>query len=823
MTFRSWWDDRVQDARYAIRAVRASPVTSLSVILTIAIGIGALTSMYGLMNSLLFQPPPHVAEPGQVKRLFFHYQESGEAPHTSSRWYACVPNRVQAEALTIQHVGGYTRFDVPVGAGADAARARAAVVSGGFFPALGTRPELGRMFAADEARPEAGPRLAILSHAFWHQRYGGTPDVLGRALHIRGEQFEIIGVTPRGFRGIEPYDVDLWLPLSAYALSGRRWETDTDLGHVVRLKPNVTPAQADADLSRVLSDVVDEDAGCERSAAAATTARLSVTAGPLVSGLGSDMQWTAEARVVVWLVGVGVGLAGVACANIIGLLHLRALRRRREIAVRLALGATARRLATQFFIEGAMLAVLGGLTAVAVVVWGGTSLNRLLLPNLAVEPVAILEPSMLLLTVACMIGTAGLGGLVPMLHVSAAPLAAMREGGSTTTARHGRLHRAPLVVQTALSLVLLTGAGLFVRSLHNLRSLDLGLDTDNVLVAMIDFAGTNRSGRDVAEFYERALDRVQSLPGVEHASLARSIPMRSARAGSIRPLGRDEPLTGPGGDVTYVNDVAPGFFETTGTQVIEGRDFLPSERDAPVVIVNEATARAGWPERSAVGECVQLEDAGPCTRIVGVVENARRFFVREPAALLFYRPLSRNADDGERALFVRLQANSGDRAAVTGALQALESDLPFVRTQMLGDAFDRQIRPWRLGVAIFTAFGMLALFLSALGLYAALSFSVAQRTHEIGVRVAIGARRSDVIRLVVGDSVRVALAGIIAGMAISLAAGRWIGNLLFDVSPYDPVVIAIVGSSLLATALLAALIPSWRATRVDPVTALRAD
>jgi predicted permease len=382
----------------------------------------------------------------------------------------------------------------------------------------------------------------------------------------------------------------------------------------------------------------------------------------------------------------------------------------------------------------------------------------------------------------------------------------------------------PLVVQTALSLVLLTGAGLFVRSLHNLRSLDLGLDADRVLVATVDFAGTNRTGRDVTEFYERALERVRALPGVERASLARSIPLRSARAGSIRPVGREERLVSPGGDATYVNDVVPGFFETMGTQVIEGRDFLPTERDAPVVVVNQATAHAGWPGRSAVGECVELEDAGPCTRVVGVVENARRFFVREPAALLFYRPLPRHTDDGERALFVRLSSGTGDtRASIARALHSLEPDLPFVRTQMLADALDPQIRPWRLGVAIFTAFGVLALLLSALGLYSALAYAVAQRTREIGVRVAVGARRSDVVRLVVADSVHVTVAGIIAGTVISLAAARWIENLLFDVSPYDPAVIALVSATLLATALLAALIPSWRATRVDPVTALRAD
>jgi len=822
IALRRWWDSTLQDARYAARALRASPLTTGSVVLTLALGIGALASMYGLRHSLLFQPPPHVAEPERVKRLFFHYQEPG-ASYTSSRWYACVVDRLQAEASTIQHAAAYTRFEVSVGAGADAARARVVVVSAAFWPALGTRATLGRVFADDEARPRAGPRLALLSHAFWQQRFGGAPDVLGRTLRIRGEPFEIIGVTPDGFRGIDPYEVDLWLPLSAYTLSGREWESDTWLSYVVRLEPRVAPAQADAELSRVLSDVVDDDAPCERTAAAPRAARLSVTAGPLASGLGGNMQLTPEARVAPWLVGVAVALAGVAGANVVGLLLLRALRRRREIAVRLALGASPRRLATQFFIEGALLALLGGLAAVAVVSWGAASLNRLLLPSLAVEPVATLDPSMFLLTASCVIGAGVLAGLAPWIQVPVAPLVAMREGGAST-GRRGRLYRTPLVVQIALSVVLLIGFGLFVKSLHNIRSLDLGFDPDDVLVATVDFAGTNRTGREVAAFYERALQRVRALPGVEHASLAKSIPLRSARAGSIRPMGRTERLAGPGGDAPYVNYVVPGFFETTGTRVIEGRDFLPNERDASVVVVNEATARAGWPGRSAVGECVDVEDGGPCTRVVGVVENARRFFVRESPALLFYRPLPRQADDGERALFVRVAADDWDtRATVTRALRELEPDLPFVRTQMLGDALDPQIRPWRLAVIVFTAFGGLTLLMATLGLSGALSYSVAQRTREIGVRVAIGARRSDIVRLVMGDSLRVALAGTIIGTAIGLAAGRWIGSLLFDVSPHDPAVFAAVSAALLATALLAALFPARRATRVDPVVALRAD
>jgi ABC-type antimicrobial peptide transport system permease subunit len=274
-----------------------------------------------------------------------------------------------------------------------------------------------------------------------------------------------------------------------------------------------------------------------------------------------------------------------------------------------------------------------------------------------------------------------------------------------------------------------------------------------------------------------------------------------------------------------VNYVAPGFFATVGTRIIEGRDFLPQERDNDgVVIMNEATARAGWPARSPIGECVGVEDRRSCAIGVGVVENARRFFLKEPAALLFYRPLPRTATEQARALFVRIpRGDRSARIAVTHTLQGRQSDLPFVRVQMLGDALDPQIRPWRLGASVFTAFGAVAVLLAALGLYSAVSYSVIQRTREIGIRVAVGARRPDVVRLVVRDAVGVALAGIVIGATIALSAVRWIETLLFDVSPRDPVVFAVVGMTLLAVALLAAVIPSLRATRVDPVVALRAE
>ncbi len=824
ITLSAWCDATVQDVRHALRALRASPMISVSVILTLALGIGALAAMFALVSRMLLQPPPHVSEPERVKRLFFHREEPQGPRFTHPMWYACVHDRLRSVATTPEHAAAYAAFDVSIAAGLEAAPARAVAVSSGFWQALGTRAAMGRLFADDEAKPVGGPRVAVLGYAFWQQRYGGDSAAIGRTLRVRGELFEIVGVTPRGFHGVEPEDVDLWLPLSAYPLSGRSWQNDTFLTHVVRLKPGVTTAQAEADLSRAVSDVVDDDAGCE-SAATAPAARLSVSARPLTGGPGGNMSLSSEGRVAVWLVGVAVALLGVACANVSGLLLLRALRRRREIAVRFALGMTRRRLATQLFIESSILATLGGLGAVVVLLWGGAWMNHVLLPDLAWEPLATMDGSILVLIGVCVLGTGFLAGLAPFLQGQRVSLIALQDGAAPATVRRSRLHRTLLVAQVAVSVVLLTGAGLFLRSLHNVRSLDLGLDTENVLVATVDFVGSGRAAREIGAFYERALERVQSIPGVERASLAAYVPLRSARAGSITVPGTADRLMASGGEAPSLNYVTPGFLATTGTGILEGRDFLPHERDAGrYVIVNEAMARAGWGQRSPLGECVGVDEGGACATVVGVVENARRFFIKEPAKMLLYRPLPRYADDGARALFVRLGTDDRrTRVAVARAIQTMEPDLPLVRVRTLGDALDPQIRPWRIGASIFTAFGVFAALLASLGLYGALSYAVTQRTREIGVRLAVGARASDIVSLVISDGLGVVLAGLVLGVTINVAIGHWIASLLFEVSPRDPAVFTAVGVLLLGVGLIAAAVPAHRALRVDPVDALRAE
>jgi predicted permease len=386
------------------------------------------------------------------------------------------------------------------------------------------------------------------------------------------------------------------------------------------------------------------------------------------------------------------------------------------------------------------------------------------------------------------------------------------------------MQRSLLVLQVGLCVVLLVGAGLFVRSLQRIDRLDLGLDRDNVLVTTVDFTGSGRAPESIIAFYESALERVRALPGVDRVSLSTGIPLRSARSGGRiqLPAGADSIRDEHGSP--SVNYVSPDFFATTGTRIVQGRDFLPAERhDAKVILINETMARLAWPGRSPVGECVPFRGEDWCATVIGVVENARRAELREPEYLIYYRPLSPVEPDS-RVLLIRVDQRARIGAAtLRRALLELDPTLPYLHVETLGAALDPQIRPWRLGASVFTVFGALAALLAAIGLYSALAYATTQRTREIGIRLAIGARAMDVATLVMRDGMRVALAGIAVGLAAALIAGRWIEELLFEVSPRDWSVLAAVSAALLFVVLLAGWGPARRAMRVDPTVAMRAE
>lgn len=445
---------------------------------------------------------------------------------------------------------------------------------------------------------------------------------------------------------------------------------------------------------------------------------------------------------------------------------------------------------------------------------------------MAWEPAAVIDPAVLVVAGLSTMAAALVAGMAPLYYVRRDAFTALRDGSLGGLVRRPRMQAVLLAVQGALSIVLLVGAGLFLRSVHNVETLNIGLDRNNVLTMQIDFSGTGRSDPDLAAFFERALERVSSVPGVVQASLSLNVPLRGARGGGlVRVPGRDDAITGPGGSSPLVNDVTPGFFRTTGMRMIEGREFLEAERaGGPVIVINETMARLGWPDRSPVGECVYMFQRKACTTVVGVVGDAILFNIAEEEPRPYYfTPLAPD-ESGPRALLVRITPGLGpmDRS-LRQALQELDAGLPFVRVETLGEALNPQIRPWRLGAAVFTAFGILAMVLAMVGLWSSVSYAVSQRTNEFAVRLAIGAQRTSLMALVLGDGLRNALTAIAAGMAIAAAASGFIADLLFEVSPRDPAVFGGVAGAVLAVATLATLLPAWRATRIQPIEALRAD
>ena len=831
-----WVETFVGDVRHAVRSLARNPAVSLAAALTAAIGVGAVASMFSVLQALLLAPPPHVEAPDRVFRLHGLFPNAGAggepAEPTTGTPYPFY-ERLVDEADTLESVAAYAQTDLAAGAGPDARMTRAVMVSAGFWRTLGIRPALGRLLLDPEAHPATGARVVVLGHGFWQRRFDGRPDVVGETLRIKGRPYEIIGVTPRGFRGVELSDVDLWLPLLAWDDGSSRpvrWHTSGTwyvLTLVGRLRPEVTLAQTEAQLTGLQRTFLEEAVDPLFPPDAARLGRYRearVLLGPVTGGLGSNLRPIPEARVTAWLFGVAVVLVAIACLNAAGLLLLRAMRRRREIAVRIALGISRGRLARLLLTESLMLALLGGAASLAVVILTRAWLQRTILPAMAWEPAAIVNPGVLAVAVAATLATALAAGLSPLWYVGRDALPAVQGRILDAPARRPRLQSALLAAQAALSVMLLVGAGLFLRSLYNAATLDIGLDRDNVVSVRVDFTGAGRGPDDVARFYEAALGRISALPGVTRASLARGVPLQSLYAGGFRLPGMNNMLAMPDGGLPFVNYVTPGFFETTGMRIRAGRGFLEAERaQGRVMVVNETLARFGWPNRSPIGECVHRSDEEACTTVVGVVADARRFSLVEDPYPYFYEPLP-PGDPGPRALLAR---TAPDRPrldpALRGELLALDPALPYVRIETLGEALNPQIRPWRLGASLFTAFGSLAVLLAMIGLWSSVSYAVSQRRHEFAVRVAVGATPTRVVRLVLNDGLRTALVACAAGLLLAAGTTPLIRDLLLQVSPRDPAVFAAVAAGVLAVATLASLWPALRASRVDPAETLRAE
>ena len=839
-------DSLIRDLRYAIRGLLRSPGFTLAVVATLALGVGANTTMFSVLNRLFLEPPAHVRDASRVKRLYFSHRLDwmGETSFNAGASFPGYESLLPVRAF--RRVAAFTGADyrVSVGVGVGARQARVSAVTASFFPLLGVRAVRGRFFGSTEDRLGAEP-VAVVSHRYWMRQMAGDSNVLGRTLTIGPFAYTVIGVAPPGFTGAGLEEPDLWLPIQqaaplmlqqaaplmpgAEALRNRGWFW---LSFLARLSPGASPAAAAAEASLAFRRAA---AASERPSDPLGT----VVLGPIQAARGPDMS--SDAKVGLWVGLVALVVLLIACANVANLLLARGMRRRTELAVRAGLGAGRARLARQLLAESSILAAAGAVAGLLVASWGGAVVRAYLLPAAAAG--SLLDARVLAFTVAAAAAVALLGGGAPAWLSSRVDLAsALRSGEREAGAARGRLRSGLLAAQVALTLVLLVGAGLFVRSLRHAETLDYGFDVAHLLAARVDLNGTSGapvqfSRRDAgggatadprSALYLRLADRLRANPAVAGVAASTGSPFESVYAIDVRVSGRDTLPRVPSGG-PYVVTATPGYFSTMGTGIVRGRGFTSADVKGamPVTVVSRSFARLAWPGRDPVGECLYLgEDANePCVRVVGEAADVRSTDVTGEAPLTYYVPFAQHLTawplDG---LLIRTR---GPAAAAAGeiqhALQTAEPDLPFVSVQPMLDRVEPQWRSWQLGATMLSEFGALALAIAALGLYGVTAYGVSQRTREIGVRIALGAGGGDVVRLAVTQAIRATAVGGAIGLLVALALARALSSLLFGVKPLDPASLGEAVMVLLAVATLAAWLPARRAAAVDPMEALRTE
>ena len=824
----SWFEDFSQDLGYAVRGFRRQPGFALVIVVTLGLGIGANATMFGLVDRLLLKPPALVADPSHVVR--FQLTESERSlgqswTNESMAWRTYTDQRDHAGYFS--DIGAYfTHSDMPLGRGAEARTVAATLATPSYFRLLGVHPLLGRLYGDAEDRPGAATPVAVLSWRYWQRVYGGDPAVLGKQLFLGSQTYSVIGVTPKGFNGVDLDAVDLWLPFHAGAVDvvGTGDWRDTYnwqwLKVLARLKPGVSRALASDEATRIQRAAVANTPDTDHEARAALV--------PL-SGFDRGAVSHARERVALWLASVAAVVLLIVCANVANLLLARAAGRRREIAVRLALGVGRGRLVRQLLAESMLLAVGGGAVAVALARWGGDVLRATLLPSVSWVDSPLDWRVAGVAAIATLL-TGILTGIAPALQASRPVLtAALRSGAADGASPRSRLRSGLLAAQTTLSLVLLIGAGLFLRSLWRIVHTDIGYDARSVVVADVDLgvAGYDRDARP--RFYDQARERLKALPGVASVSLAINSPFWTVNSTRIRLTDRDStPRISEGGP--YYNGVTADYFSTMGIRLVRGRGFTEDDRggSAAVMVINERMADYFWPRQNPLGKCVKIgADSLPCAEVIGVVATARVSEIQETPRAMYYVPLQQSTPRGmsrDRILFVRARGKPGLLVpTIRTAIQGMGSNLPFANIRTFQSQIDPEIQPWRLGAVMFGVFGGMALLVAALGLYSVMSYSVVQRTHEFGIRSALGATPRRIVRSVLRDGLGVVFAGAILGASIALLGGRFLAPLLYRTSVRDPLVFAVVIGTLLVASIAAIVIPALRATRVDPLEALRAD
>ena len=817
-----------QDIRYGFRIILKNPGFSAIAVLSLALGIGANTTIFTVVNAILLNPLP-VRDISTLVEIDTVDSKTVVTQANSEKLGISYPNckdyvRLNQVFSGVACVGGGA---LTWTGGAEPKQLNGLLVNANYFDVLGVKPRAGRFFYPDEDQKPGGNNVAVLSYGLWSDKFGADPNILGKPITLNAASYTIIGVAPPGFKGtftLGPAEV-VWIPISMYqqALSGFFKENFDDrrflsLQMYGRLKPGVTLGQAEASLKTIAQNLQREYPADNNGRSVALT-----PLGNAALGANNFQQVNTAGGLIMAIVGL---VLLIACANLANLLLAQSARREKEIALRSALGAAPGRIVRQMLTESFVLAGIAGVVGLAIAYAGRTVLWSFRPPFIEHNDIDLsLDWRVLLFTLSVSLLTAVIIALVPAIK-SATPnlVETLNLGGRSGSVgwKQSPLRSLLVVSEIALAVVALIGAGLFIRSMQSAQRIELGFESEKLFMMAFDLGASGYKEGQAAQFYRAAVERAKATPGVEAAAIASNFPLGGGLARTVFPEGQDE-TTGYRGTLMQLDDVTPTYFETLRVPLLHGRVFDENDRPTTkkVAVVNEATVKQLWPDQDAIGKRFHFFGEPDLREVVGVVKTVVIDQIGESPQPVIYLPMSQ---DYSPAATVQIRTKVDPAtviAAVRAEVQELAPTVAITNVQTMREIVDQGLWAPRAGAGLLTVFGALALILAAVGVYGVLSYSVSQQTREIGIRMSLGAQREQVMRLVIGQGMKLAGAGLFLGLAAAFVMTRALTSLLFGVSAHDPVTFVFVPVGLMAVAALACYIPARRAIAIDPIIALR--
>jgi predicted permease len=819
----------LHDLKYGARLLAKTPGFTVIAALSLALGIGANTTIFTLVNAVLLNPLP-VEDPGQLVSVWTSDERNNQGAafgflQTSPMNFRDLREKNAVFSGMTGHVG--MPLNITGGTG-NPEQVFGEMVTGNYFSVLGARPQIGRGFLEDEDRTPGEKLVAVLGYGEWQKRYGGDPSIVGRVISLNGASFTVVGVMPKGFKGTNAIGAPaLWVPYMTYPQTTNGFfrelaEPNNRRGLVFnitgRLKPGVSVQQAEANLKTIARQLEQEYPNENKGRNVTLVPLAQATINP---GFRDNIVKAGGLLMTI----VGLVLL-IACANVANLLLARAAARQKEIAVRLSLGAGRGRLIRQLLTEGTLLALIGGAAGLLLAYWAQGLLWSFRPPFLTADSIDLHpDTRVLLFTLGVSIATGVLFGLAPAIQASRPDLVVeLKEKTSAPTGsnRLFSLRNVLVSAQVALSLVALVGAGLFLRSLQHAQQISPGFDAEHLAVLSFDLGAQGYTEERGRQFQQRVLERAAAVPGVQSASVASTVPLFAGGFARTVFLEGQDASDRRAGKLVQISVVGSHYLETLGIPLARGRTL--SELDQPntpmAVVINETMAKRFWPDQDAIGKRFKFFGQDFFNQVVGIAKDSKYNFIGEEAQPFIYQATTQ-VYQPQLSLFVKAARPQAVLGTVRGEVQQLDRNLPLTGVFTLNDIFDQALWAPRMAASLLAVFAGLSLVLSVIGIYGVMAYAVSQRTRELGIRMALGASRQDVLRLVVMQGLRLTVMGVAFGLIASFAVTRLVVSLLYDVSPTDVVTFTAVPVLLAAAAMVASYVPALRATRIDPMVALR--